>query len=37
MLGAFVAIGGGMWLLHRLQRRRQPRMPPGAKVAAPPS
>lgn len=36
MLGVFVTIGGGMWLLHRLQRRRQLRVPPGAKVAAPP-
>ena len=37
MLAGFVAIGGGMWLLHRLQRRRQLRVPTGAKVAAPPS
>src|SRR5260221_12688075 len=37
MLGAFVAIGAGMWLLHRLQRRRQlPRVPPGADVVLPP-
>jgi membrane protein DedA with SNARE-associated domain len=36
MLGVFIAIGGGMWLLHRMQRRRQLRMPPGAKPAAPP-
>ena len=36
MLGVFVAIGGGLWLLHRLQRRRQLRMPPGAKVVLPP-
>jgi membrane protein DedA with SNARE-associated domain len=36
MLVVFVAIGGGLWLLHRLQRRRQLRMPPGAKVVLPP-
>jgi membrane protein DedA with SNARE-associated domain len=36
MLGVFVAIGGGMWLLHRVQRRRQSRLPPGARAAAPP-
>ncbi len=36
MLGVFVAIGGGMWLLHRLQRRRQLRVPPGADVVLPP-
>jgi membrane protein DedA with SNARE-associated domain len=35
MLGAFVAIGGGMWLLHRLQRRSQMRLPPGAKPVLP--
>jgi membrane protein DedA with SNARE-associated domain len=37
MLGIFVAIGGGMWLLHRVQRRRQHRVPRGAKAIAPPS
>ena len=37
MLGVFVAIGAGMWLLHRLQRRRQLRVPPGADVVLPPS
>src|SRR6266702_4250576 len=37
MLGVFVAIGFGMWLLHRLQRRRQlVRVPPGADVVLPP-
>jgi membrane protein DedA with SNARE-associated domain len=37
MLGVFVAIGAGMWLLHRLQRRRQLlRVPPGANVVLPP-
>jgi membrane protein DedA with SNARE-associated domain len=37
MLGVFVATGTGMWLLHRSQRRRNLRMPPGAKPALPPS
>jgi membrane protein DedA with SNARE-associated domain len=37
MLGAFVAIGAGTWLLHRLQRRRQLRVPPGADVVLPPT
>src|SRR5436190_8558366 len=37
MLLVFVAMGGGMWLLHRLQRRRQVRLPPGAKPVLPPS
>jgi membrane protein DedA with SNARE-associated domain len=36
MLGVFVAIGAGMWLLHRAQRRRQLRVPPGAKAVLPP-
>src|SRR5947207_5069174 len=37
MLAVFVAIGGVMWLLHRLQRRRRlPRVPPGADVVLPP-
>jgi membrane protein DedA with SNARE-associated domain len=36
MLAVFIAIGGGLWLLHRLQRRRQLRVPPGAKVVLPP-
>ena len=36
MLGVFVAIGGGLWLLHRMQRRRQLRVPPGANVVLPP-
>jgi membrane protein DedA with SNARE-associated domain len=36
MLAAFVAIGGGVWLLHRIQRRRQLRLPAGAKVLFPP-
>jgi membrane protein DedA with SNARE-associated domain len=37
MLAVFVAIGVGMWLLHRLQRRRQLRVPPGADVVLPPT
>jgi membrane protein DedA with SNARE-associated domain len=37
MLLVFVAMAGGVWLLHRLQRRRQLRLPPGAKPALPPS
>ncbi len=36
MLAVFVAIGFGMWLLHRRQRRRYLRMPPGANVVLPP-
>src|SRR6266851_3010771 len=36
MLAVFVAIGFGMWLLHRRQRRRYLRVPPGADVALPP-
>jgi len=37
MLGVFVAIGVGMWLLHRMQRRRHLlRVPPGADVVLPP-
>lgn len=36
MLGVFVAIGAGMWLLHRLQRRRLLRVPAGADVVLPP-
>src|SRR6266849_2895340 len=36
MLGVFVAIGTGMWLLHRRQRRRYLRVPPGADVVLPP-
>ena len=36
MLAVFVAIGGGMWLLHRVQRRRHLRVPAGANVVLPP-
>jgi membrane protein DedA with SNARE-associated domain len=37
MLGAFIAIACGVALVHRLQRRRQLRVPPGVKATAPPS
>ena len=36
MLGLLVVFSGGMWLLHRLQRRRQPPLPRGAKPVLPP-
>src|SRR5205085_9612056 len=36
MLGVFIAIGLGMWLLHRAQKRRQLRVPAGANVVLPP-
>jgi len=36
MLGAFVACTGAVWLVHRLQRRRLLRVPPGAKIVLPP-
>ena len=37
MLAVFVAIGAGMWLLHRVQRRRRLlRVPAGADVVLPP-
>ncbi len=37
MLGVFVAVAGGMWLLHRTQRRRPLiTVPPGVKVVTPP-
>jgi membrane protein DedA with SNARE-associated domain len=37
MLGVFVAVAGGMWLLHRTQRRRPLiTVPPGVKVMTPP-
>jgi membrane protein DedA with SNARE-associated domain len=35
MLGVFVVISLGVALVHRLQRRRQLRVPPGVKIAAP--
>ena len=38
MLGVFLAIGAGVWLLHRMQRRRrQVKVPPGVDMVAPPS
>jgi membrane protein DedA with SNARE-associated domain len=37
MLGVFVAIACGVGLVHRVQRRRQLRVPAGVKAAAPPS
>jgi len=37
MLGAFAAISCGVGLVHRVQRRRQLRVPPGINAAAPPS
>jgi membrane protein DedA with SNARE-associated domain len=37
MLGVFVAVAVGMWLVHRVQRRRRPiRVPAGAKIVIPP-
>jgi membrane protein DedA with SNARE-associated domain len=37
MLAVFVAIAGGVWLLHRRQRRRHLPVPPGINVVLPPS
>ncbi len=37
MLGAFLAFAFAVWLGHRLQRRRQLKVPPGVKIALPPS
>ncbi|HEX3860149.1 MAG TPA: DedA family protein [Stellaceae bacterium] len=37
MLGIFVLIGGGMWLLHRRHRRRRVQVPRGGDVVLPPS
>ena len=37
MLGVFVAIAGGMYLLHRRQRRRRNGVPRGARALEPPS
>jgi membrane protein DedA with SNARE-associated domain len=38
MLGVLIATSFGIWLLHRMQRRRrQPRVPPGVTIATPPS
>ncbi len=36
-LGAFVIVAWGIGLVHRLQRRRRPRIPSGVNVASPPS
>ena len=36
MLGVFIAFAVGVWLVHRLQKRRQLRLPPGATVVTPP-
>ena len=36
MLMAFIGITVAVWLFHRLQRRRQFRVPPGAKAVTPP-
>jgi membrane protein DedA with SNARE-associated domain len=36
MLVAFVVITIAVWLFHRLQKRRQLRVPPGAKIVIPP-
>jgi membrane protein DedA with SNARE-associated domain len=35
MLAAFLAFAAAVWLAHRLQRRRQIRVPPGAKIVIP--
>jgi membrane protein DedA with SNARE-associated domain len=37
MLGVFIAFASAVWLVHRLQKRRQLRVPPGVKVVIPPS
>jgi membrane protein DedA with SNARE-associated domain len=37
MLIVFVAFAAGIGLIHRYQKRRQLRVPPGAKAATPPS
>jgi len=37
MLVVFIAFAVAVWFVHRLQRRRQLRVPPGAKVMIPPS
>ena len=37
MLIAFVAFAIAVWVFHRAQRRRQLRVPPGAKIVTPPS
>jgi membrane protein DedA with SNARE-associated domain len=36
MLGAFIVISIAVWSFHRLQKRRQIRVPPGVKIVIPP-
>jgi hypothetical protein len=36
MLTVFIAFAVAVWVFHRLQRRRQLRVPPGAKIVSPP-
>ena len=36
MLGVLIAFAFGMWLVHRLQKRRLLRVPPGIKIVIPP-
>jgi membrane protein DedA with SNARE-associated domain len=36
MLGAFIVFAVAVWLFHRLQKRRQLRVPPGVKTVIPP-
>jgi len=36
MLIAFIVITIAVWLFHRVQKRRQLRLPPGAKIVIPP-
>jgi len=36
MLIVFIAFAVAVWVVHRLQRRRQLRVPPGAKIVSPP-
>ena len=36
MLGAFIVFAVAVWFFHRLQKRRQLRVPPGAKIVIPP-
>jgi membrane protein DedA with SNARE-associated domain len=37
MLVAFITFAIVVWLVHRLQKRRQLRVPPGAKIVVPPT
>jgi hypothetical protein len=36
MLIVFIAFAVTVWLFHRLQRRRQLRVPPGVNIVTPP-